>query len=496
MAMSVDDMSGESPALTVDDDSDVVDAATEEKLDNSHADNNLISEEEELRLQQLDKELFQQKLERARDFFRYEFQWYKLLNPIVEEEPLDDDPVDDCDTIESTKTKNQWVLVENGSLGGFFDFVPVQFRVGPWNPFAIVYLTILSYLLLISTVYYLRGIVINLDEISTWKHSIQATAMQYKELLGEYPARTATILVPSPPVATALKVARPKWKQSVLTSVLLRAFAPYDPSDYRPQDKGPAESEPVTVTDLPSQVKDTSTQAATPTMLTRLKDGFKALPFRPTWQWYYFCGTSLWMFYVMYLVLLGGGPGIKAWVTYTIQSWTMLWFRHALVVLAPFSDVAAILSEVVRVPCAISTTMTFAIWNFVVFPYIYFVAYAGEPRKQRNFFKFATNFRLTQIHVFNIIFCVVSNTWAAPKSSDARVVSYIDFYLAAISAFSYLIMYLGVLDRLGIHLYPVFSPRAPTKVVFGTWTLLLLSYYSSFRLWKHVIEQGGQSQGL
>ena len=35
-----------------------------------------------------------------------------------------------------------WVLVENGSFLGYFDWLPEKYRVGPWSIAAICYLTV------------------------------------------------------------------------------------------------------------------------------------------------------------------------------------------------------------------------------------------------------------------------------------------------------------------------------------------------------------------
>ena len=198
-------------------------------------------------------------------------------------------------------------------------------------------------------------------------------------------------------------------------------------------------------------------------------------------KWCYQITIGLWMVYVMSLIVRGpAGPA--AWSTYTVQSWTLLTTRHFLCALAPAYAWAFEWCEKTRFPAACSMTITFFVWNFVLFPYCYCIA-MKTPEKKRNFLQFATSFRLTQIHVFNFIFGVCNLCWASPK----RKLVVQDFYLAIISTMAYMMWYLGVLDRIGVHLYPVFSPRASTATVFGVWNGLLGLYAISFFVWRHLM---------
>jgi hypothetical protein len=195
-------------------------------------------------------------------------------------------------------------------------------------------------------------------------------------------------------------------------------------------------------------------------------------------QWCYQVTAAMWMVYVMYLIVTGPA-GFAAWGTYTVQSWTLLWLRHVLCAAAPVSSAAAVLAEWLRFPTACSVTVTFVVWNFLIAPFVYAVG-MDTPEKKRGFVKFCTSFRLTQIHVFNVVFLWANVYWASP----ARLLEGVDFYLAVISVMVYMTFYLAVLDRIGVHLYPVFSPRTGVVVVV-TWTLALCAYLASFVGWRH-----------
>mmetsp|Transcript_13205 Transcript_13205/g.29002 ORF Transcript_13205/g.29002 Transcript_13205/m.29002 type:complete len:368 (-) Transcript_13205:366-1469(-) len=278
----------------------------------------------------------------------------------------------------------EWVLVKDGSLGGYFDWVPRSLRKGPWSPLAVPYLTIIVY------------------------GTALAVAYEYGHGSDSDTTTTAT------------------------------TFDHHNHNSYPP---------------------------------------LYSLP------WYYNAINSLWMLIVMLLVVRGP-LSWRAWATYTVQSWTLLWTRHVLCALAPMSATAARWAEITRFPAACSATVTFGIWNGVLFPYVYLVRLGREPDKQRNFFQFCFSFRLVQIHVLNILFCYLNVAWWSPTP---RVLTRTDFGAAMVSVLVYMMWYLLVLDRLGVHLYPVFSPRAPWYVVLMMWTLLLATYGATFVLWRAVL---------
>ena len=200
-----------------------------------------------------------------------------------------------------------------------------------------------------------------------------------------------------------------------------------------------------------------------------------------TYKWSYNVLVSLWMMYIMYLVVVGP-LSYRAWATYTIQSWTSLCARHVLCALAPFSSEALEWAEFSRFPVACSSTCTFVIWNAVIFPYAYLIGLKTEEQKKR-FFQFAFSFRLVQIHFFNIVFCVLNILWASPP----RSLEWVDFALAFSLAIVYILWYLMLMDRLGVHFYPVFTPRV-WWIVIPMWSFLVLAYLGTFFLWKHLLD--------
>lgn len=198
-------------------------------------------------------------------------------------------------------------------------------------------------------------------------------------------------------------------------------------------------------------------------------------------RWWYSSLACAWMTYIMYLVMFHGTMKAAAWMSYTLQSWTLLTLRHAACALAPLSLSAARLAEWTRFPAAASPTVTFVVWNFLLAPFIY-VRGCSTPRAKRNFVAFNTSFVLVQLHVCNMAFCIMNVAWASPRNS---VLTPVDFYLAIVFMVLYMSFYMLVLDRVGIHFYPIFSPRAPFAVV--SWLLALGLYYAIYVAWKHLL---------
>lgn len=198
-------------------------------------------------------------------------------------------------------------------------------------------------------------------------------------------------------------------------------------------------------------------------------------------QWWYNVVVFFWMFYVNYVIISATPVSFAAWSTYTVQSWTLLWIRHGLCVLAPFYKWTRRWAEYIRFPVACSVTITFVVWNFVLMPAIYRFG-MKTPRAKRGFLKFCFGFRLSQLHIFNIIFCALNILWTSPP----RPLETLDFLAAVGSVLVYIVWYLGVLDRVGIHFYPIFSPRH-NGLVIASWTALLVAYGGTFCFWQRLL---------
>jgi hypothetical protein len=285
-----------------------------------------------------------------------------------------------------TKLK-PWVLVPHGSINGYFDYVPLHWRIGPWSTTAQLYLLVIVGAVVAAPCY--------------WLHKDPASFTTYLE-------RISTVRYDNP----------------------------------------------------------------------------ERMPMEPRHAFLYNLVASAWMVGSMAHLLYSSPLHIKIWATYTIQSWTMLSFRHVMAALAyvyPTSQHVVALAELARFPAACSASITFGVWNALVMPFIYYVM--RVPEKRQAFVTFCFSPRLLNIHGLNIVLAVLNGAYASPRRS---LVAW-DFYLAFVSVVVYMAFYLLVLDRIGVHLYAVFSPRAPSGVVVLTWTLLIGVYSGTFMAWKHVM---------
>ena len=214
-----------------------------------------------------------------------------------------------------------------------------------------------------------------------------------------------------------------------------------------------------------------------------------SLQYEPyTEEWYYTLGAFCWMVFICWNTWTKSPIGKAAWISFTLWSWTINTVRHGLCVLAPFvkeesfgSRLVPLVKEILRFPCLLSASMTFGVWNFLLFPAILFV-FIKNAKQRRTFFGYFTNFRLTQLHFFNIWFAV-SNTVLVPP---LRPLHYGDLIMAAIMMIVYMFWYYMVLDRIGIHLYPIFTPRS--ALVPLSWVLIVVLCLGGYHFWKNVID--------
>jgi len=197
--------------------------------------------------------------------------------------------------------------------------------------------------------------------------------------------------------------------------------------------------------------------------------------------WYYNVMAFFWMSLILVVTIRKRGPGVV--LTYTIQSWTMLIIRHALSALAPFlprNHTLLRVNELLRFPALATASITFVFWNFIIAPAIY---YNFQPDRRRKFLQFNFSFRLVQLHFFNILFAIMNTAIAS-----SRKFCFVDLWCALAGAVGYALVYLLILDRIGVHLYPVFSPRTLWSLL--SWTALLGSYFAVFYFWNHIISSG------
>src|SRR6056300_67615 len=84
----------------------------------------------------------------------------------------------------------------------------------------------------------------------------------------------------------------------------------------------------------------------------------------------------------------------------------------------------------------------------------------------------------------NTIVSVSENNTSSNNSAPVLFQSD-DLWRGAISIFMYGIFYLVILDRIGVHIYPIFSPR--TNYVIITWCTVFLLIFGVYHFWNWVM---------
>lgn len=192
-------------------------------------------------------------------------------------------------------------------------------------------------------------------------------------------------------------------------------------------------------------------------------------------------------------------PGLLWWsislsspaivVAFTIQSWIMNSLRHGINACAPFlvdDHVLLRVNHIMRFPALVSASVTFVVWNFVLLPYVYFIAMKTRQKKI-GFARWNFGWRLVQLHLCNIIYAVMNTLVTGSIQEGQRpLFDTEDRWYSLAYSLVYGLFYTLILDRIGLHLYPVFSPRSSFVMV--TWLMVFVLHFAAFNFWNHMIE--------
>lgn len=206
--------------------------------------------------------------------------------------------------------------------------------------------------------------------------------------------------------------------------------------------------------------------------------------------WWYNLAAFSFMTGIMLWSLTQRSKGVV--VTYTVLSWIMNCVRFGINAAAPLlSDHHFILqiNRILRFPALMTATVTFTIWNFALLPFIYLLV-LDTRQKRVEFTTWNYSFRMVQQHVCNIVLAV-SNTVVSCRSKDmiqnnvVQKFEFDDLWNGLTYAIVYGLFYNLVLDRIGVHIYPIFSPRTNYSII--TWVVVLFIFLGFFHVWNSVI---------
>lgn len=184
------------------------------------------------------------------------------------------------------------------------------------------------------------------------------------------------------------------------------------------------------------------------------------------------------------------------------------------------------INQVIRFPALASASVVFCLWNVILAPgiYYYYTKHHHHQQHQQQqkdedptstnksrtseLFQFNFSYRMVQVHMCNILYSftgtlvvVVSepaggfhhgssnnnHTWGHHQTTMLVLFSHKDFWYGLTFGIGYGLFYILVLDRLGVHLYPVFSPRY--KYFALIWICQIGFYKACHWFWNAVLLQ-------
>lgn len=176
-------------------------------------------------------------------------------------------------------------------------------------------------------------------------------------------------------------------------------------------------------------------------------------------------------------------------ISFTGWSWILLTSRAGLEFSAwaaatlNFGNLASKLATTgssIRLVAIANACVVFAVWNFILLPIMYFRAIpAGE--KRRNFLKFNFGFFMTNIHILNFPLAFINIL----SGSRVRLFTVSDLWVAYLVVVLYSMLYFFVMDRFGMHFYPIFNPRTAFSIV--SIVAVLGLYWQLFQGWNKYI---------
>jgi hypothetical protein len=139
----------------------------------------------------------------------------------------------------------------------------------------------------------------------------------------------------------------------------------------------------------------------------------------------------------------------------------------------------------VRFPAAAGAAVTWFVWNLFLAPAIYKFGMTTAKAKA-DFVQWLVSPFLIQVHILNLPAAMLVFSTGGP-AGGVRLFTPSDFWIGMVDVCLYSAVYLFILDRAGVHLYPAFSPRS--RFSFVGYSALLGLYYGCFCGWNALIER-------
>ena len=118
------------------------------------------------------------------------------------------------------------------------------------------------------------------------------------------------------------------------------------------------------------------------------------------------------------------------------------------------SELVGVVELHLRFPVLSQAILVFVGWNLCVLPCLYFFLLKDNPRRQRDLLAYATQFGQMNLHVSVVPMAMVHTL------PERGIFGAIELWHALLIWCAYMYFYCFVLDRMGMHLYAMFSPRS------------------------------------
>jgi hypothetical protein len=189
--------------------------------------------------------------------------------------------------------------------------------------------------------------------------------------------------------------------------------------------------------------------------------------------------AGVYMFMITCIVVYTSG--FVPLCSYTVTSWNLVTIRLLFTYLGSLglssSPSFQFIADTVRYPALVGCTITVTVWWSVLVPVI--SHYMPDNESRRKFWIFNRSFPLLNLHLFNLPLCFIEFI------CTSKCLVYYDLWVALVIAFTYMMFYLNVLDRNGLHFYIVFTPRHVWCIV--PYTIMLFSYFGIYHFWNSMI---------
>lgn len=142
----------------------------------------------------------------------------------------------------------------------------------------------------------------------------------------------------------------------------------------------------------------------------------------------------------------------KNYGPYPYMSYTMLAYAFLTIRFASNAFGFLWIAEALRFPVVVMAWITTSVWWIVLVPLLCFLMPGGSQARW-NFICFNFSFFLLNVHLGNLALAMFDH------QTSWRPFTFFDLWISLMTAFLYVLFYLNVLDRNGIHFYIILSPR-------------------------------------